>query len=681
MIDGEIQRLLELIGPHAKDDPKVKGLLAALNLTPSMRGTVVELLTCMVRQAGIDLSDPATFPSVSRLPEGGTRIGTVINGTREGPVFYVPEGSALDLENVGLFGLPRWGKSYLLMAIARHTMQNGNTAWLFDVEDELSQLLEAVSEPYRPVIISPKDLRINLYQPPNDQIDLDTWLLAVAFLLRGEVFIRDGGQNLFQDCLERLLKSKGSFTGSGRFPSLAETLCYFQGLKLGGSEVRGKSWQESLINRMKMLCNTYKATSHVTNSNMLELLATKSVIFRLHNLRGIPLHFLINFILMWLAAYKQSVIGARKLQTVGIDEHHLLRADRGRNDIGSDTLEGLFATGAKRGLRIVLSNQIISKLDEGIFGNLGCRVITRVANPRDILLIRQSMGMSLEQAKGITQLEKREVIVSYGGHPKPFKVKVDEFSFPPKPDDEILERNAQAFLEEVAWNEDSMLAGGPVESPEAITGDVLRVFVRIGEKVEIIDDRCQSLNISRATDVRARAVLEAKGYIAEENQTLGNKFKFYQITPKGAEWAKSRGIKVRLFKSGPAHEYLLDQVEKGIGRLNPQYKFQRNSEIAREHGIQPDSVLIQPLGYRSIIEIVCHNIEHEARTLVKETGISGVDMVIAIVPNQRVKRSLQRAVDRCRVTEAGAEPAMLVILDAGKCLSVKFDWISVFERP
>ena len=272
----------------------------------------------------------------------------------------------------------------------------------------------------------------------------------------------------------------------------------------------------------------------------------------------------------------------------------------------------------------------------------------------------------------------------YADHPTAFMVRVNELSFPPEPDEMAMEASAQRFLEQVTWNEDSGLESKPVE-PDTMTGDVLRVFTRLAEKVETIEERSRSLKIDRATEVRARKVLEAKGFINEENVSLG-KLRFYEISTKGKQWIerqKQKGLHIRLrhLKSGPAHEYLLEQTEKNIGSLNTQFKFQRNSEIAREHGIQPDSLLIQALGYRTIIEVICYNIEREAKILVKERGIAGVDMVIAIVPNQGMKKALQRAVDRCQTRESDAHLASLVILDAGQCLSPKFDWISVFERP
>ena len=614
------------------------------------------------------------FPIVTQLPCGGTRLGAVI-----GPILHIPEHLGADLENVGVFGYPGSGKTCIMKAIALHTMLNGNLAWIFDVDNEFSCLVDVIPEPYKPVIITPEHLRINFFQPPNDLIKLVLWLETIAFLLRSETFMRNGTQNLFNTSLSQLLKNK-SPACSCQYPSLAETLHYFQSLKLGDSEERSKVELEILVNRITMLCNSYEQTSHVTNSNMLQQLATRSVIFRLHNIGGISLNFLTNFLLTWLAKYRQDAANAKKLQTLFLDEQHLSRAEKGRNDIGNATLEELFATGLKRGLRVVLSNQIVSHLNH-MLGNLECRIITRSTTPKEIWHIQQSMGLSQLQTRSIPKLKKREAIVSYGGYPTPFKVRIDDFSFPPKQDEIVLERNAQAFLSQVYWYEDSGLEGS-VELPEIITGGTLKVFVRIAEVAETIAERCDGLKMDRGSEVLARKVLTAKGYIIQEEIIIGNKTRFYKLTPKGVEWAKSQGIKVRHYESGPVHEYLLGQIEKRISALNHWYKFQRSSDIGQEHGIHPDLVLIQPRAHQIIIEIICCNVDHEAKTLVKERGIDGVKVVIAVVPNRYVKKALQCALERCQIGGSdNAESEKLVVLDAGKCLSPKFDWVGVFERP
>jgi len=369
-----------------------------------------------------------------------------------------------------------------------------------------------------------------------------------------------------------------------------------------------------------------------------------------------------------------------KLLTLLLDEKHLFDSDKARNDIGSAALATLSAIGAKRGLRLALSNQYLSNLGEGILGNLGCRIITRLPNPKCIWFAQQSMGLSTPRARRITQLRKREVIVMSSDHPTPFVVRVNKFSFPQKPDEMCLEKIAQDFLSQVNWTEDSCTEGGPA-APEAVQGDALKVFIRIAEVAETITDRCEAIRMDRAREVRARRVLEAKGYIAEEETTLGNKKKICKVTPKGAVAATKMGIKVKRYKSGAIHEYLLNKVEKRIGILNTKFRFQRSSTIAREYGIQPDSVLNLTSGYRAIIEIICTNVDREAEILNKERAIPGVDMVIAVAANKKVREALERALeDNLFQGRGDSEPARLVVLDA-ECLARKFDWESVFERP
>jgi hypothetical protein len=441
-----------------------------------------------------------------------------------------------------------------------------------------------------------------------------------------------------------------------------------------------------------MLVDTYEETAHVTNSDMLETLANKSVIFRFHNIRGITLLFLLNFLLMWLAYYRRNVTATAKVQTLFMDEQHFLKEAKNRNDIGDTAVQAIASTGAKRGLRLVLANQLISELDSKILGNLACKIITRLTSPADIGIIQKSMGLSPDQALSITRLEKRQIIASYIDYQMPFKVRVDEFSFPPGLDEMAMEKISQDFLSQVTWDEDSGLSSDPSD-PEAVAGDALKVFMRIAEKTETIDERCKAISIERGLETKVRKLLEAKGYVAEGEITLGNKIKIYGLTAKGYEVAKKMKIRAKRYKSGMVHEFLLERIGRKLLSLNSQYRLQRNSQIAREYGIQPDSVLNMTSDYRVIIEIVCTNVKREVEILNKERTIPGVDMVLAIAANKKVKKALEEALeDSSPQTHSDNEPARLVVLDAGECLCSpsktkkkeeedKFDWPSVFERP
>jgi len=366
---------------------------------------------------------------------------------------------------------------------------------------------------------------------------------------------------------------------------------------------------------------------------------------------------------------------------VFLEEYHLLSADPARADIGKPTLCTQVATAGKRNIRFVFSNQLFNFPDE-ILGNLGCRIVMRLLNPRCLWVAQRSMGLTAEHAVHLPELGFREAIVQYGDYPAPFKVRVDELSFPPPPEEAALEAAAQAFLAETTWTEEKAVHA---PAPElALTGDALKVFMRLAEhSEEPIPARCDALGMDRAQEVRARKVLEAKGFVAALEQTLGKRIKFYQLTTdKGIDWAHQHSIKVKAYKSGPLHEYLLYQIEKAIGAVSPKFSFQRHSPIAREHGLEPDSVLHLPGGQRVIIEICCNNIAYEAHNLVREQQIEGVDMVLAVTPNQKTKKALEQAVERRRVTdEAATRLRPLIVVDAGECLAPDFDWVTVLERP
>ena len=364
---------------------------------------------------------------------------------------------------------------------------------------------------------------------------------------------------------------------------------------------------------------------------------------------------------------------------VVLEEYHLFSADPARVDIGKPTLCTQVATAGKRNIRFVFSNQLLN-FPEEILGNLGCRIVMRLSNPKCLWVAQRSMGLTPDQAAKFPELGFREAVVQYGDYPAPFKVRVDELSFPPPPNGAELELLAQDFLAGVRWAEEAAIHE-PSEDL-SITGDVLKLFIHMAANcAQLISKRRDDVSMESAQEIRARNVLKAKGFIVEVEQTLGNRLKFHELTQKGVEWASRHQIKVKQYKSGPLHEFLLNQIEKMACALSSKFAIQRNSPIAREHGLEPDSVLLMPEGRRIIIEICCNNMNYEARNLRREQQIEGVDKVIAITPNQKTKKALEQAVERCQVPDqAAARLKPLIVIDAGECLKKNFNWMTVLER-
>jgi len=300
--DDRIQHYARMLGP---DQPEVRRLLdVAAN---SQRGAPVvrHVLRRQVVQAGGDPDDPASFPIVRQLPPGLMRIGRVDQGRRLGPVFALPAATRDNIQHIGIFGLTRRGKTYLMLHVACQAMAAGGRVWILDLEDEHAVLLPMLPEARRPVCLRADDLRVCFFQPPVDSLATSTWLQDISLLLRQQMFLRDGSLNLFAAEMKRLLQRK--LAAGGQFPSLAETRRHFADLKFGGSKVRSSAWLESLVNRLTTLCDDLEQTAHVTSSDMLARLAERSVIFRLRELRGIPLQFLTDFLIVWLSRYREAV--------------------------------------------------------------------------------------------------------------------------------------------------------------------------------------------------------------------------------------------------------------------------------------------------------------------------------------------------------------------------------------
>jgi len=302
VLETELDRLAKQLGSHRAD---VRRLLDLAARSADGARLVKSIFRGRLRRAGMGPDDPGAFPLVQELPPGRLRIGRAINGSAEGPVFALPEGSKANICHTAVVGETRYGKTHLLLHLACQYMNAGGLCWIFDPEAEYDVLVEAVSGPLKPLVLAPRHLRINFFQPPTDAIPWKTWLEDICLLFRQETYLRDGSLNLFDMEMRSIIEHKGLVGGRPQFPSLAAALEHFRNLKFGGRKVRSGAWLESLLNRMGMLCNVFEETSRVTHSEMLPRLARRSVIFHLRGLRGLPLQFLVHYLVTWLARYRE----------------------------------------------------------------------------------------------------------------------------------------------------------------------------------------------------------------------------------------------------------------------------------------------------------------------------------------------------------------------------------------
>lgn len=366
-----------------------------------------------------------------------------------------------------------------------------------------------------------------------------------------------------------------------------------------------------------------------------------------------------------------------------LEEPHMLASDHSRQDIGEGLLSRVFRTARKRGIALILCDQVPSELPPAILANLACRTVMRLPNDRCVRSMQSSMGLDRWQVIDIAQLPLRRAVVHYALHPEPFAVEIPKMEYPSKPDESELHQRSEEMLRDCRWTTGEEPGRENVSAtlltPSDLAGDPLRVMVRICEApAELIEQRCEILRMDRAREFRARAELDARGLIRQVEQTLGGKTKFFRLTDKGLLWASQRKIRVKKFKSGIVHEYLLCEVEKRIGVACQGWRLQRNSTVAREQGLQPDLLVLGPAGQRTIVEICCTNLKYDAENILAEVGVSGIDRVVAVTPDKRTKKSLHRALAK-KLEGITDFQDCVVVLDATECLAGDFDWKRVVQ--
>ena len=680
MMPDDIERMADWLG---RDDPAIQRLLRTAGRDPQMAQAVRDILWRRCRAAGIDPDNPPIFDPVHGLPEGQILLGHVAQGT--GSVSCALS-VGICREHVGIFGHTGTGKTFLAKHVVRDLAQQGCTLWLMDVEDEYGDLVSILGKD-RVVAITPDQLRLNFFQPPGPWVAPASWLEEVNLLFRGATFLRDGSLNLFRTQMLKLFDASGATKGTQDYPCLTEATARFAGMGFGPNS-RNRGFVDSLLNRFNMLLDTFPGTAGVAVSDMMTRLAGRNVIFRMHQLKGIPMQFLVGYLLAWLMRYRDGV-APQPIHVALIEEAHLQASAKERMDIGENILSRCFRLARKRGIALILCDQIPSELPPAIVGNLGCRVVMRLANPRDIWALQTSMGLDRDQALALSELQKRQAVVHYSLYPHAFMVQVPHMSFPPKPQEAELLASGEGILSESRWSEtDSTLAHGKtIPSPgqavseDELVGDTRSVMVDIcSEPGRTIEERCAVLKMDRAREFRARAALDARGTIEEVDQSLGGRVKLFHASPKGVEWAARRGIKVKTYKSGLVHEYILHQVEKAVGKLGPKWRMQRNSSIGKDKGLQPDLLILAPDDRRVIVEVCCNNMDYEAGNLAAEAVLPGVDGVLAVTPDGATRRALEQALAKGQQPDKSGTKIPITLLDAGRCFGEEFGWLDVLTR-
>ena len=213
------------------------------------------------------------------------------------------------------------------------------------------------------------------------------------------------------------------------------------------------------------IADIFDGTTAVGSADMLETLAGHSTVFRLQGLIGIPLQTLVSLLFLWQVRFREGQPDDTP-HIVIIEEAHTLAGKESRQDIGQGVPSRMFRTARKRHISLVLCDQVPSELPPAIPGNLGCRIVMRLANARCVWSIQNSMGLDRRQAETVTSLKPRHAVMHYTPYPMPFEIETPELSFPDPPEKSKLRRQSRLLLSRTSCHThqpqgDTMLPGRP----------------------------------------------------------------------------------------------------------------------------------------------------------------------------------------------------------------------------
>jgi len=108
------------------------------------------------------------------------------------------------------------------------------------------------------------------------------------------------------------------------------------------------------------------------------------------------------------------------------ESHRFLSVDESRQDLGDLALLDAVRTSRKRGIRFIISSQIISGIPNQALGNINTRIVGRIVDGTSLWQLAQITGWDKNQIDFVRQLPPRHFIVQTANMPEGIVVRVPE---------------------------------------------------------------------------------------------------------------------------------------------------------------------------------------------------------------------------------------------------------------
>jgi len=569
-----IDDLVRLAEIAKKKDQGTRNAILISALKPQKAEKVAKILTLSAIPSIIAQQENPfwEFPLEEEIERGDIVLGHVLQGNKIGFSIGLPLSSFP--EHIGIFGQCGTGKSYLCKYVAQQLIRRGIPVWFFDFEDEYSDLY--VENPENFYILDSGNLKMNIFQNPPNTKPLE-WFEKLMNVLRESLYLRDGSINMIGEILFQQFKMRGVLEGGNDYPALKDVYKELNRLRFRVNSRNAGYW-ETLINRCSDLVKL--PMFDCREGFDYAWLMKKSVVFKIGGLSDYHQNLFVNLMLTFISSYREKVEDKDLLVLLLDEGHRIINFEKAKR---ADLAEPISFEAArnfrKRGVSLILSDQVPSLIPASWMGNMGSRLVLRLSHGGCIRAISDALALEREQRAFISEMPRRAAILHFIGWKKPFLIQIPELSFRRVSRDQVLEfaKEKNEELSFVPYEEETKAVESRVaekiskeDGPEMETKrqsevpllkeemDYMESIIR--EPFLAATERDRRIGITGWKGNKLREKLIKRGLFEKVIISTGRKggvITLVNITEKGRAIAESLGMRANILagKGGFTHQF------------------------------------------------------------------------------------------------------------------------------
>lgn len=654
---SNIDDLVKLAEIARKKDKGTTNALLISALKPQKREKVAKILTLSAIPSLVAMQDNPfwEFPLEEEIEKGDISIGHVLEGNKIG--FNISLPLSIFTEHIGIFGQSGSGKSFLCKYLASQLIKKRIPTWFFDFENEYSDLF--IESPNDFYILDSDDMKINLFQNPPNTKPIE-WFEKLMNVLRESLYLRDGSINMIGEFLYQQYKMRGILEGQKNYPALKDIHREINKVKFRVNSRNAGYW-ETLNNR----CTDLVKLPMFDCKQGLDfpMLMKKSVVFKLGGLSDYHQNLFVNYMLTYISCYRERTDDEDLLVLLLDEGHRIINLEKAkRADLGEPIAFEAARNFRKRGVSLVLSDQVPSLIPASWMGNLGTRLVMRLSHGGCIRSISDALALEREQRVFMTELPRRCMILHYIGWPKPVLIRIPELSFRKidrnRIEEFMSERNKE--LKYVPYEEETIVIESKDDKKEKMD-NATKIDKRDGrvqllkEEMDYLEsinrepflaftERDKKLEISGWKGNRLRKKITDKGIIEKVVINTGKKggiINLIRITKKGREIADSLGMRAnnKAGKGGFTHQFWQHTIAEYFDEHSEASSSIENDSL----GKAVDVDLIFQDKKRVAVEI-CIN-DNESFNASKDLDV-GYDEVWVCCENEEMIKKVERKIKK-----------------------------------